>query len=78
MLPERVSRHEYALRLAEILGVDRSLVKLISMNEIKLVARRPRDSSLDTSKARSIGIEILPLDECLRNFVTTYRKLSSM
>jgi len=75
---ERVSRYEFALRLAEVLGVDRGLVKPVSMDEVKLVARRPRDSSLDTSKARGLGIELPPLEECLRDFAVTYRKLSGM
>jgi len=73
---ERVSRYEFALRLAEVLGVNKSLVKPVSMDEVKLVARRPRDSSLDTSKARSLGIELPPLDGCLKDFVAVYRELS--
>jgi len=74
---ERVSRYEFALRLTEILGVSKNLVKPVSMNEVKLVARRPRDSSLDTSKARNIGIELPSLNECLRDFIATYRKLAN-
>ncbi len=72
---ERASRYEFAIALAEILGVDRSLIRPVSMHEIKLVAKRPRDSSLDTSKAKSLGISLPPLRECLRDFVSTYRKL---
>ena len=75
---ERVSRYEFALRLAEVIGVDRGLVRSISMNDVRLVARRPRDSSLDTSKAKNLGIGLPPLDHCLRDFVTIYRKLAEV
>ena len=55
MAGERLSRYEFAVRIARRLGVDESLVKPVAMNGITgWVARRPRDSSLDCSRARRL------------------------
>jgi len=51
---ERVSRYEFALRLAKKFGFDASLIKPARMDEMKWYAKRPRDSSLDCGKARSL------------------------
>jgi len=52
----RMSRLEFAKRVAEVLGLPADLVEPASMEEFaaRWAARRPRDSSLDTSKARGI------------------------
>jgi len=70
---ERLSRYEFALILAEELGADRSLVKPTSLSSAKLVARRPRDSSLDTSRAAGEGLALRPVRECVRDFIRVYR-----
>lgn len=74
---ERVSRYEFALKLAEILQKDKSLVKPVSMAEVNLVAKRPKDSSLNTNKARQLGLTIPPLIECLEDFVKCYYRFFS-
>lgn len=51
---ERVSRYEFAVRLSKRFSFDALLVKPMRMEEIKWFARRPRDSSLDCSKACNI------------------------
>lgn len=66
---ERVSRYGFALALARALGVDEGLVKPVPMEDLGLPARRPRDSSLDVSRARGLGIRLPPLSDCLRDFV---------
>lgn len=50
----RVSRYEFAVEVAREFGLDENLIEPSKMSEIKWVARRPRDSSLDTSKAQSV------------------------
>jgi dTDP-4-dehydrorhamnose reductase len=72
---ERLSRYEFALMLADVLGVSRDLVKPKRLEEAKLIAPRPRDSSLDTSKARELGLTLPPVRECLRDMVLTRGKL---
>lgn len=71
---ERVSRYEFALMLANTLGVDKSLVKPVSIETAKLVARRPRDSSLDTSLARRHSLTLPPIEECIKHFVESYKR----
>jgi dTDP-4-dehydrorhamnose reductase len=48
---ERVSRYEFARRIAMAFDLDSGLIKPIKMNQLATwVAKRPRDSSLDTGK----------------------------
>lgn len=50
---ERVSRYDFGIRLAEAFGFDRGLIRPALMEQFagRWKARRPADSSLDTSKA---------------------------
>ena len=73
---ERLSRYEFATILAEILGVSKDLVKPKKLAEAKLVAPRPRDSSLDTSKAKELGLALPSTRECLKDMVETYRRIT--
>jgi dTDP-4-dehydrorhamnose reductase len=73
---ERLSRYEFATILAEILGASKDLVKPKRLAEAKLVAPRPRDSSLDTSKAKELGLTLPSTRECLKDMVETYRRLT--
>ena len=74
---ERISRYEFALLVAKALNKDTKLVKKISIEELKLLAKRPRDSSLDTSKARSLNIAIPPHEECIKHFIDIYKAMKS-
>ena len=47
---ERISRYDFALRIAEIFELDKSLIKPVSAEDLNWIARRPRDSSLDVSR----------------------------
>jgi len=69
---ERISRHGFALMIARSLSVDEGLVKPTRLSEARLVARRPRDSSLDTSRAQREGLTMPPMEECIRDFIKTY------
>lgn len=48
---ERISRYDYACRLADAFGLDKSLIAPSKMAEIGWKAKRPMDSSMDVSKA---------------------------
>ena len=50
---ERISRFEFAKRIAETFNLNPDLIRPIKMEELKAwIAKRPRDSSLDTGKVR--------------------------
>jgi len=51
---ERISRYEFAKAIAKRFNFDEDLIEPITMKDIQFRARRPRDSSLDVSKARSM------------------------
>ena len=71
---ERLSRYEFAVSLARVLGVGEELVKPRPLGSIKFPARRPRDSSLDVSKARDLGLTLPPVLDSLKDMVSIYRK----
>ena len=50
---ERISRYEFAKKIAESFQLDSSLIKPVRMSQLAAwIARRPRDSSLSTDKIR--------------------------
>ena len=62
----RVSRYEFALRIADKFGLDKDLIKPARMEAMNWLAKRPEDSSLDTSKAsRYLKEKTLGLDKAL-------------
>jgi len=64
---ERVDRYAFGLRLAELRGFPAKVLRPVSMSEIQTVASRPRDVSLDTSKAkRLLKTELLGYREGLK------------
>jgi dTDP-4-dehydrorhamnose reductase len=50
---ERISRYEFARRIAKTFGLETGLIKPIKMSELTAwIAKRPKDSSLSTEKVR--------------------------
>lgn len=56
----RVSRYEFALKLAEVFNLNADLIKPTKTNEMFWEAKRPKDSSLKVSKAEAI-LNVKPL-----------------
>ena len=50
----KISRYQMASMVSDKLNLDGTLLEQISMNKMKWVAQRPKDSSLDVSRASSI------------------------
>ena len=50
----KISRYQMASMISDKLNLDDTLLKQISMNKMKWIAQRPKDSSLDVSRASSI------------------------
>lgn len=52
--PERMSHYEFGRRIAEAFGMDEELIVPVSMEELNLTVRMPRDLSLDISKIAAL------------------------
>jgi len=65
---ERISRYDFARKIAEVFRLDASLINPVKMGELKAwIAKRPRDSSLNTQKAQGkLRIKPLNINEGLR------------
>jgi len=50
----RVNRFEFAGLIAEVFGLDKGLIDSVLSSQFTWPAKRPMDSSLDTSKAQKI------------------------
>jgi len=64
---ERISRYEFAVKIAQKFDLDANMIKPVRMSELKMwVARRPRDSSLCINKAQNqLETKFLNVDESL-------------
>lgn len=51
---ERMSRYDFAIKVAEALNLDKSLISPCKMNEMKWYAKRPKDSSLNFDHTKNI------------------------
>jgi dTDP-4-dehydrorhamnose reductase len=57
----RLSRYEFAQHVADAFNLDSKYIKSIKSNQIKWVAKRPKDSSLDVKKAEQT-LTVKPLE----------------
>ena len=63
---ERVSRYEFALKVAQVFGFDRNLINPIRSSELGWKAKRPRDTSLNSDKIEKLlNIKLKSLEESL-------------
>lgn len=63
----RVSRYDFACQLADMFELDSRLILPSRMSDLDWLAERPKDSSLDTSKARQmLKNGPLPLNDSLQ------------
>ena len=53
---ERLSRYEFAIRMAKENNLDASLINPVLQKDIKMAAARPADVSLDSSKAFGLSL----------------------
>jgi dTDP-4-dehydrorhamnose reductase len=63
---ERISRFDFARKIAKRFDLDESLLLPVQMKDLNWVARRPRDSSLNVGKAeKELSIELFGVDRGL-------------
>lgn len=72
---ERMSRYEFARLLSELAGLSMDLVVPSSIRNVEFKAKRPRDSSLDTTKAKRMGLGLPAQEEGIRDFIETYKSM---
>jgi dTDP-4-dehydrorhamnose reductase len=53
--PQRISRYDFGLMLAELLGRPAALIQPIRQADLQMAAPRPADVSLDSSRAQQMG-----------------------
>lgn len=74
---ESISKYEFALKLAEIFGLDSELISPILSKEIyplkSLKAQRPKDTSLNTSKIIDFGLKMPSIRQGLENMKLSKR-----
>ena len=63
--PERLSRYDIGIIIANKFGLDKNLLKAIKQEELNFSTPRPKDVSLDSSKAKSLGFNPLKTAEDL-------------
>jgi dTDP-4-dehydrorhamnose reductase len=64
--PERLSRHQLGMRVAERLGLDSAGIAAVRQAEVDLDEPRPSDVSLDSSRAiRELGYAPRPLEQAV-------------
>jgi len=51
---ERISRFDFAIKIAEVFDLNKGLIKPITSDQLNWIAKRPMDSSLDVSKISRI------------------------
>lgn len=73
----RVSRFEFAQKIAKTFGFDQSLIEPVLSSQFSWPAKRPTDSSLDTAKAQQVLTnKPLNIDEALKKLKTEISKKS--
>ena len=67
---EKLSRHDFALEIADSLNLNKNLIKPSKLDDFKRIAKRPKDTSLNSGKISRI-IDITPLKEALKELSST-------
>jgi len=68
--PERVSRYDFGIAIADALGLDKTLLDSCSQKDIQMAAPRPADVSLNIQKAVSYGYSPLTCREELKQIAS--------
>jgi dTDP-4-dehydrorhamnose reductase len=69
--PERLSRYDFGLRIADIFGLDQGLIVASQQADVAMPAARPADVSSESTRARQLGYHPRSIMDGLRQ-TTTY------
>lgn len=69
----RLSRHQLAVKIAQNLNLDERLITPTTTDQLKQVAKRPMDSSLNVGKIeKDLGLRMQTIDEALDRFTEQF------
>ena len=61
-----ISKYQLAIEAANVFQLDKNLIKKGSVEDLKLIAKRPKNTSLSNKKAKKfVSVHITPLNESL-------------
>ena len=63
---EKISRYDFALKVAETFKLNKDLIEPIKTSDLKWKAKRPMDSSLSINKLMKEGVRMSGINEGLR------------
>ena len=66
---ERISRYDFGVLVADLLNKPKKLIQPILQSDIKTIAKRSPDTSLDSNKAFSMGYQPLSVKEELTRLI---------
>lgn len=70
-----ISKYQFILEIASRLGLDKNLVKPISIDDFGFRAKRSKNLNFNTDKlARNLLIDIPPIDHSIDRFVEDFKK----
>jgi len=63
---ETISKYQFAIEVANVFELDKNLIKKGSVEDLKLIAKRPKNTSLSNKKVKKfVSVQITPLNESL-------------
>jgi len=63
---ETISKYQFAIEVANVFELDKNLIKKGSVEDLKLIAKRPKNTSLSNKKVKKfVSVHITPLNESL-------------
>lgn len=61
-----ISKYQFAIEVANVFQLDKNLIKRGSVEDLKLIAKRPKNTSLSNKKVKKfVSLHITPLNESL-------------
>ena len=62
---EKISKYNFALKVAETFNLNKSLIKIGKIDLLERIAKRPKDTSLNCGKIKKLGFELINVNEGL-------------
>ena len=73
---EAISRFDFAMKICDVFGLDKGLVKAVTTEELKQKAIRPANSSMDVAKVEGLlGRRMLDIKEGLERMKGQWEKI---